>query len=407
MLTNLKRLAVAGVFLLPLGAATLHAQGTPEGTTITNTATASFTDINGNAYTSVTGTASVKVGFLAAPNPGGQASYTPASPSAGNVAAFTIKNSGNGIDSATVSVAAAAGLTITSYSYNGTSYATLAALNAVISKVQLTSGSSLPFPVNVVYSVNNSSGGATLPLTLTQLSVRTPAVTANWVTNVQPPVAQAVTVTPKAGTVAKVASNGAPAYTQAFVVTNTGNASNTFSIASSLSTANGVVTITSTSASSVTLAAGANTTIIVSYTVAANGVSDRMVLTATGGSATDTGDMTVSVSKASLSMTKVAYTDTTASGTVIAAATPIVPGTVFFYKMSVTNAAGSADAKTVKITDALPAGLTYLTAVGDIPADWGISTAGVATATTVTANLTPVITAGNTRFIWVGVKITP
>jgi hypothetical protein len=68
MLTNLKRLAVAGMFLLPLGAATLHAQtGTPEGTTIVNTATASFTDINNNTYTAVSGSASVKVGFLAAP----------------------------------------------------------------------------------------------------------------------------------------------------------------------------------------------------------------------------------------------------------------------------------------------------------------------------------------------------
>lgn len=407
MLTQLKRLALAGMLLLPFGAASLHAQGTPEGTTITNVATASFTDINNNAYSSVKDSAMVKVGFLAAPNPGGQASYTPASPSVSDTAYFTIKNSGNGIDSATVNVTGASGLTISGYVYNGTAYATLAALNAVISKVSLTSGSSLPFPLKVVYSVDNKSGGLTLALTLTQLSVRTPAVTANWVTNIIPPVSNAVTVTPDAGTIAKVVSNGAPAYTQAFVVTNTGNSGNTFSTTASLGTANATVTITGISTSSVTLAPGANTTVNVTYTVA-NGTFDKIVLTASGTGASDTGDMTVSVSKASLSMSKTAWTAMVA-GTLIPNTTAgaIVPGTVFYYKLSVSNAASSADAKSVVITDVLPAGLTYVSSAADIPADWSISQTGAVTSATVTATLTPVITAGNSRFIWVGVKITP
>lgn len=404
MLTQLKRLAAAGMFLLPLGAAALHAQSpTPEGTTITNTATASFTDINNNTYTAVTGSVSVKVGFLAAPNPGGQASYTPASPSTGNVAAFTIKNSGNGIDSATVSVSAP-GVSITGYSYNGTSYTTLAALNAVIKLVSLTAGSSLPFPVNVIYTVDGSSGGATLPITLTQLSVRTPAVTANWVTNVMPPAVPGVSVTPKAGTIAKVPTNGAPAYTQSFTVTNTGNASNTFAIAASIGLPNNsTVTITGVSASSVPLAAGANTSVTVTYTVA-NGTSDQILLKASGGGVNDTGDMTVTVSKASLSLAKSAWT-AMSGGVAITNTTAdaIVPGTVFYYKLAVTNAAGSADAKSVVISDPLPATLTYVSAAGDIPADWSISQSSG----TVTATLTPVVTAGTTRFIWVGVKITP
>jgi hypothetical protein len=188
MLTNLKRLAVAGMFLLPLGAATLHAQtGTPEGTTIVNTATASFTDINNNTYTAVSGSASVKVGFLAAPFPGGQASYTPASPSTANVAVFTLKNMGNGPDSAQVNFVAAAGLSVTSYKYGATSYATLPLLNAAIKGIVMASGASLPQSISVVYDVDGASGGATLPITLTQLSGRTPAVTANWVTNIMPP----------------------------------------------------------------------------------------------------------------------------------------------------------------------------------------------------------------------------
>ena len=55
------RAAVAGlaaVAMLAFGAERASAQGpTPEGTVITNTATASFTDANGNTYTDVTASA--------------------------------------------------------------------------------------------------------------------------------------------------------------------------------------------------------------------------------------------------------------------------------------------------------------------------------------------------------------
>lgn len=413
MLTNLKRLAVAGMFLLPMGAATLHAQGgvitttpTAEGTTITNTATASFTDVNGNTYTAVTGSVSVKVGFLAAPNPSGQLTYTPASPSTLNVAAFTIKNSGNGIDSATVNAVAGAGLTITGYSYNGTNYATAAALNAVIKLVSLASGASLPFPVDVIYSVGSSSGGASPTIVLTQTSVRNVALSASWTTTINPPVVPGVTVTPDNATIAKVPNNGTPAYSYSFTITNTGNASNTFAITRALATSNSTVVLGALSSTSVTLAAGANTTVTLNYTVL-DATSDKIVVTATGTGATDAGDVTVSVSKAAITLAKTAWT--LMSGGVLitnTTADAIVPGTVFYYKLAVTNTAGAADAKTVVISDPLPAALTYVSSAGDVPADWTISTAVAAGITTVTANLTPTMTAGTTRFIWVGVKIT-
>ena len=70
--TNTRRwLATGAIALLATvaSATTLRAQTpTPENTVITNTATASWTDANGNTYTPVTAQASVTVGYLAAPD---------------------------------------------------------------------------------------------------------------------------------------------------------------------------------------------------------------------------------------------------------------------------------------------------------------------------------------------------
>ena len=92
-------LAVAVVALIAVTARVV-AQ-TPEGTVITNTATATYTDANNNAYTPVTGSVSVTVGFTAGvavtantPSP------TPASPSTADTLDFTVANAGNGTDSA-------------------------------------------------------------------------------------------------------------------------------------------------------------------------------------------------------------------------------------------------------------------------------------------------------------------
>jgi len=408
MMTTLKRLVIAGMLLLPGAAMSLHAQvvtsPTPEGTTITNVATATFTDVNNNTYASVKDSAMVKVGFLAAPDPTVPASYTPASPSTGNIANFTLKNSGNGIDSVTVfSVTAASGLTITKYQYNGVDYATLALLNAVIKQVSLVSGASLPFPVKVFFNVDSASGGATLPITLNEASARTPALKNPATTNILPPAAYSVAVTPDSATIANVASNGAPAYTYTFTIKNTGNTSNTFTLSRALSTANSTLVLGALSTTTVTLAAGASATTNLSYTVNNGSGPDRVFVTATGSSGgTDTGDLTVSVSKASITMAKTAWTDTTAAGTLITntTANAIVPGTIYYYKLSVTNAAGSAAATISSITDVLSGSLTYVSLRPDA-AGWTLSQV----TGTVTASLSGSIAAGATRYFWIGVKI--
>src|SRR6266542_5276955 len=91
-------LALSAVALMAL-AGRVRAQ-TPEGTVITNTATATYTDANNNPYAAVSGSVSVTVGFL----PGiavtaNTPSQTPASPSTGSALSFGVTNPGNGTDS--------------------------------------------------------------------------------------------------------------------------------------------------------------------------------------------------------------------------------------------------------------------------------------------------------------------
>ena len=420
MLKNLKRLAYAGMFLLPLGAATtLRAQGGPitttptaEGTVIKNVASASFSDVNGNTYTAVKDSVSITVGFLAAPNPTGQLSYTPASPSTGDTAVFTLTNSGNGRDSMSVSFAFGTGLSFSSIRYNTTTY-TLAQFNTFLATQGLAAGASLPFPVKLVYDVDGSTGGVTRTITLTQGSLRTVAATANWITSIIPPAHDSVTVSPDGATVAKVVSNGATAYTYSFTVTNKGNRANTFSVSSAVAgPANGTVTITGTSPSTTgSLAPGGTSTITVSYRVFDGTAPDKIVLSASGTGASDDGDVTVSVSKANLTFAKTAWTAMTA-GTLITNTTAdaIKPGVTYYYKLAVTNTSGSADAYGVVLTDVLPASLTYVSATADVGADWTITNSTTAGVTTVTATMvtTPTavtIPAGTTRYIWIGAKI--
>src|SRR6478609_8329965 len=137
---------VAGAIALATTLATAQtagAQATPEGTVITNTASASYTDANGNTYANATASISVTVGFAAGVDVVSPASVSPASPSSGNQQDFTINNTGNGTDQVSVAVSAAAGLTNVSYKYSGTTYATLAALNAVLAGVNTPAGGSI------------------------------------------------------------------------------------------------------------------------------------------------------------------------------------------------------------------------------------------------------------------------
>src|SRR5690348_18369640 len=90
---------VMALAIMALAAPTLRAQSpTPEGTVITNTATVSFTDANGNTYSSVSASVNVTVGFVAGVTVTGPNTATPASPSTLNTVTYTIQNIGNGTD---------------------------------------------------------------------------------------------------------------------------------------------------------------------------------------------------------------------------------------------------------------------------------------------------------------------
>src|SRR5437764_8286414 len=165
-------------------ASTLCAQSpTPEGTVITNTASVSFTDANGNTYSAVTASVSVTVGFVAGVDVAGAASATPASPSAANTLTFTIQNIGNGTDHVQVAenISVAGVIAVQRYTYNATNYATLAALNTA-----LAGGAGLAqnatITVQVVYDVNANKGGVLTNYTLTGTSVRDNTVADNQLT---------------------------------------------------------------------------------------------------------------------------------------------------------------------------------------------------------------------------------
>ncbi len=402
-------LAVAAIALLvTLAPARIAgAQATPEGTVIKNVASASYTDANNNTYAAAKDSVMVTVGFQAGVGVTSPATVSPASPSSANQVNFTITNTGNGTDTVgTVNVTAAAGLSNVSYKIGATAYANLAALQAALNVMTITAGSTVV--VTVVYDVNSGQGGATLPIQLTATSKRTPATTNNSTTNVTPATNRGVVTTPDAATLDRLPNSGTVVnYTYAFSVQNTGNASDVFNLVASVpGTVLSIVSVNGTagSSSTVSIASGATATVNVVYTVAnvAAGSTEKLTLTATSqasGAATDPGDVTVRVVKAALSMTKVAYRDN--QTTVINNTTDrVLPGEFIQYKITVTNG-GLASASSVSITDALPAAVTYNTAVGDIGADWSISQA----AGTVTANLTPVIAAAGSRFIWIRVQV--
>lgn len=398
---TITRLALAGLLVASIAPAVARAQATAEGTTITNTATATWTDANGNSYTPATASVSVTVGYLVGIDVQSAASVTPASPSTANTISFTINNVGNGTDNVTVGSTAGAGVTITGYTYGGTTYATLTDLNAALAAggAAISAGGSAT--VAVVYTVAAGQGGATIPVTLSATSVRAPGAapaTDASTTNVIPTVSAGVAVTPDGGTIDRLPSNGTQ-YTQVFTIQNNGNATDLFNVVAATN-GTGTVTVVSTSASSISLGAGASGTITVTYTVGnvAAGSTEPIRLTATSSNnaaTSDQGDITVRVIRAALTMTKEAFRDnqtTAVTGTVL-------PGEYLQYRITITNS-GVASATTIAVTDTLPSQLTYVSSAGDV-AGWTIAqSSGV-----VSATLTGTLAANGSRYFWIRVRV--
>ena len=386
-------------------ATTLHAQTpTPEGTVITNVATASWTDANNNGYTPVTASASVTVGFLAAPDVTSPTTVTPASPSSSNNLGFTITNTGNGTDQFSVGFTVGTGVTITGYQLGATTYTTLAALNTALATSNVTASNAET--VIAIYTVAPGRGGLTTPVTMTATSVRTPLATGASdasTTNVVPLVAASVAVTPDGGTIDRLPSN-LTTYPQTFVVANNGNASDTFTLNSSSGAAVTIVSVNGTTGtgSSVTVGAGSTANVSVVYSVGnvAAGTTAALTLIATSANdnaITDAGFVTINVIRPAITIAKAAFLDDKA--TPIAGTDRVLPGQFIWYQVSVTNA-GTADASTVSVSDPLPAAVAYQSSTTDA-AGWTIAELSG----TVTASLSAPLAAGASRFFWVRVRV--
>ncbi len=405
MRQTLRRVALAGLLMAPfalIGGTAAAQTPTAEGTVITNTATASYTDANNNTYTNVTASASVTVGFLAGPDASSPVSVTPASPRTGNELGFTVTNTGNGVDSVTAAFTVGTGVTVTGYKVGGNTFSTLTELNTFLAGQGIPAGSSIT--VTVVYTVAPGRGGQTTPVSMTATSRRTPGTSDSSTTNVIPGVSAGVVVTPDGGTIQRLPSNGTQ-YSQVFTVQNTGNASDTYTLAAAAGSGAAVTIVsvngTAGTGGSVTIASGGQTTVTVVYTVGnvAAGTSDQVRLTATSANTattTDNGFINVQVIRAAIAMTKEAFRDN--QTTAIGASDRVLPGEYIQYRITVTNT-GGAQANTVSVSDPLPAQVTYVSTSSD-SAGWTLGQSSG----TVTGSLTS-LAPGATRFFWIRVQV--
>ena len=378
----LTRLALVAVTLIVV-AARVQAQ-TPEGTVITNVATATYTDANGNAYNPVSGSVSVTVGFQAGVTvTANTPAPTPASPSAADTLNFLVANSGNGTDSVTISqgISVAGVISVTGYRLGATTYGTLAALNAALAGTAIAQGGSIT--IKIVYDVAANKGGVNTVYTFTAASRRTPATTNSKTSSITPAQTFAVAVTPHGGqNLQQLPGN----YTFNFTVQNNGNGTDQFDMLAA-SGGSPVITIVSVNgvagdSARISLAPTASQTVAVAYTVAnvAGGSTDTLDLlgrSVANPPTSDLGFLDLTVIKPNLTLAKAAYLDdgvTPVSGTV-------APGQVIRYRITVTNG-GSTSASSVQVTDALPAQVTYVSTSAS--AGWTVSVSGQ----NVTANYT-------------------
>jgi uncharacterized repeat protein (TIGR01451 family) len=398
--------AVALASILTLAAPRLQAQSpTPEGTVITNTATVSFTDANGNTYSAVNASVSVTVGFVAGVNVSGAATATPASPSSNDALTFTIQNIGNGTDHYQVAenISVAGVITVASYGFNSSTYASLAALNTALASANVTQGSSITVQVN--YNVAANKGGVATNYTLTATSGRDNTVNANKVTVITPSQTYAVAVSPHGGqNLQQLPSNGTN-YTFTFSVTNNGNGSDNFNlVASNSGSAITVVSVNGVAgtSTSVTIAAATSMNINVVYSVGnvAAGTTDNLQLRATSAgdnTKTDQGFADLTVVRPAIAVTKAAYRDN--QTTLIGPTDTVLPNEAIQFKITVSNS-GASPAASVQIADAVPAQMTFLSATGDL-AGWTIGNSG----NNVTASLSGTLASGASRYIWVRAQV--
>jgi len=418
MIRSITRVALGGLMSLALAAPVL-AQSTStdftlngltrEGTQIVNTATATYTDANGNSYDQLSASVTVVVGFLANLDVLTQQTQAPNGPSTDNTLNVTITNNGNGTDIIQLNTTIPDGITNVRYQLDGVIYNSLAELNAVINVGGFAADAVIT--VTVLYNVLDGFGGQQLNFEVSVASTRAPdqAGGSDSSTTIITPVRNdGVNVAPDGATSERLPSNGT-VYSETFTISNTGNASETFNLAASLP-AGAVVSIVSVNGtaganSTITIGASQSATVTVTYTVAndaAAGTANMLTLTATAQSnpsITDDGTIQITVIRPSVTMTKEAYQN---GRTVVFGSGAVLPGQFIEYKITVTNS-GTTTAQDVVITDALPIQVNYVSAEGDA-GNWIIGRSGTG-GNTVTATLNETMAPGATRYIWIRTQV--
>lgn len=342
---------------------------TPEGTTITNTATASFTDANGNTYSDVSDNVSITVGFQGGLDVVAPSDVAPAAGTDNLTLDFLVINAGNGTDTLSVTTidlthsAGGGAVENVRYVVNTVEYADTASLNAALALIGTAAGDTLT--ITVKYDVINGSGGENTDITLGVTSARTNGNSDSDVVNVAPPLGGTMTVTLPADQ-SRLPSNGTT-YTMTFPVTSTLSGTDSVAIKAAASNANVTITqVQGVAGDSVALSFVYNETknIVVTFTVAdvAAGSTAGITLTATSfsiGTATDSETATVTVIRPALTITKGAFTDAAAT---TAVSGNVLPGQTIYFKVTVTNS-GTAAASNVSVEDVLPAEVTYVNVV--------------------------------------------
>jgi uncharacterized repeat protein (TIGR01451 family) len=216
-----------------------------------------------------------------------------------------------------------------------------------------------------------------------------------------------VTSVPSVAAESRLPSNGTN-YTDTYVVTNTGNIADTYTLAAAVVPAAGVVTIISVNGVNGTigatglLAVNGTSTVTVAYSVAsaaATGATAALTITATStatASSTSAGTVTVTVVRADIAMSKQLYRDD--QTTLVVGG--VSPGEYVQYKVTVTNT-GAAAAAAVSVSDPVPAAVTH---IGNTPdaAGWTITAPPAAT---VTASLAGTLAASASRYFWIRVRV--
>lgn len=361
---------VAAIFALVLAkpASAQHPTSntwTAAGTKIKNKATASYTDARGNTYADVADSVEVTVGFrgsIAVTR--GTASATFDANTTGNTVDFTVTNYGNGVDSVNFSLANTSSFTGLQYCVGTDCFSSAAGIDTI----QIASGGSIT--VTIKFNVPAGAGGDTASFKLSGDSKRDATDTADSdLTSLDVRLNGSVAVTGGSASVVPTNYNGTTRmyYSASFKVTNSQTGSATYNLSQSVSGDADVssIRITDCSGNTITsLTIGYNTfkNACVEYNVASGadaGDAATISLTATASNdntISDGNDYSVTVIKAALSISKKAYL---ANGTTeITTETP-KPGDTIWYKITVSNASGAAQASSVVIDDDLPTQITF------------------------------------------------